>query len=151
MKKIKGDLIKLALAGEFDVIVHGCNCFCTMGAGIALQIKREFPRAYHADKMTVEGDKGKLGTFTWIKQTIGSHRLWVINAYTQYNYRGNGRLADYRAIRSAFEAIKRNCPGKRIGFPYIGAGMARGDWNVINPIIEKALDGEDFTVVEYKR
>ena len=39
MKIIKGDLIKLALQGEFDVIVHGCNCFCTMGAGIAKSIK----------------------------------------------------------------------------------------------------------------
>ena len=35
MKIIKGNLISLALAGEFEVIIHGCNCFCTMGAGIA--------------------------------------------------------------------------------------------------------------------
>ncbi len=26
MPVIKGDLVKLALAGQFDVIVHGCNC-----------------------------------------------------------------------------------------------------------------------------
>lgn len=39
---VKGDLIKLALKGEFDVITHGCNCFCTMGAGIAVPMAKEF-------------------------------------------------------------------------------------------------------------
>ena len=43
---IKGDLIKLAQAGEFDVIVQGCNCFNTMGSGLAKQIKAEIPEAY---------------------------------------------------------------------------------------------------------
>ena len=65
MKKITGDLIKLALEGEFDVIVHGCNCFCTMGAGIAKTIKQKFPAAYEADLQTVNGDKSKLGQISW--------------------------------------------------------------------------------------
>jgi len=39
MKIVNGDLIKMALAGEFDVIVHGSNCFCNFGAGIAKQIR----------------------------------------------------------------------------------------------------------------
>jgi O-acetyl-ADP-ribose deacetylase (regulator of RNase III) len=46
MKVTEGDLIKKAKEGEFDLIVHGCNCFCTMGGGIAKGIKREFPEAY---------------------------------------------------------------------------------------------------------
>ena len=45
MKTIKGDLIKLAQDGEFDVIVHGCNCMCTMSAGIAKQIKIIFSKS----------------------------------------------------------------------------------------------------------
>ncbi|MGJ4995019.1 hypothetical protein ACQR0Z_11425 [Bradyrhizobium sp. HKCCYLS3077] len=52
MKIIKGDLIKLALDGHIDVIVHGCNCQCTMGAGIAKSIKDIFPEAYAADLST---------------------------------------------------------------------------------------------------
>jgi O-acetyl-ADP-ribose deacetylase (regulator of RNase III) len=31
MKTIAGDLIKMAKNNEFDVIVHGCNCFTSMG------------------------------------------------------------------------------------------------------------------------
>ena len=35
MKVVKGNIFDLAEQGEFDVVVHGCNCFCTMGKGIA--------------------------------------------------------------------------------------------------------------------
>ena len=48
MNVVDGDLIKLALNGTFDVIVHGANCQCTMGAGIAKAIKATFPEAYEA-------------------------------------------------------------------------------------------------------
>ena len=40
--EIEGDLIRLAKQGTFDVITHGCNCFCTMGAGIAPQMADTF-------------------------------------------------------------------------------------------------------------
>ena len=43
---VRGDLIKLALAGKFDVIIHGCNCMRAMGAGIAKGIKATCPEAY---------------------------------------------------------------------------------------------------------
>ena len=60
MKTVKGDLIKLALENEFDVIIHGCNNFVNMGAGIAKTIKQHFPEAYRADLDTTKGDKNKL-------------------------------------------------------------------------------------------
>ena len=41
-QEVEGDLIKLALKGNFDVIVHGCNCFCTMKAGIAPLMAKTF-------------------------------------------------------------------------------------------------------------
>lgn len=32
LKHIKGNLIDLAEEGEFDIIIHGCNCQNTMGS-----------------------------------------------------------------------------------------------------------------------
>lgn len=54
MHERHGDLLQLALAGEFDVIVHGCNCFGDMGKGIALAVKQQFPEAYQADLATAK-------------------------------------------------------------------------------------------------
>ncbi|MEM9775968.1 MAG: macro domain-containing protein [Chloroflexota bacterium] len=146
---IKGDLIKLALIGDFDVIIHGCNCLCTMGAGIAKAIKSEFPEAYKADRATEKGDKSKLGTYTSATVERGGHKITIVNAYTQYNYRGRGRKADYDAMKSVFQAIKRDFAGQQIGYPLIGAGLAGGEWEVISEIIDEALKGEDHTLVEF--
>ena len=64
MKEIKGDLIKFAQEGKFDVIVHGCNSFCRMGSGIAPQMKNAFPGVWLADSETKAGDIKKLGSYT---------------------------------------------------------------------------------------
>ena len=69
MKIISGDLLELAKEGKFDVIIHGCNCFCNMGAGIAKVIQKEFPQAYQAD-CEVPGKREKLGTMTFAKVQI---------------------------------------------------------------------------------
>ena len=149
MKTIKGDLIKLAQAGQFDVIIHGCNCFCTMGAGIAKTIKRVFPAAYQADLKTLKGDRSKLGTISWAEVKNENSTLIVVNGYTQFHWRGRGRKADYDAIRSVFQAVKKQFSGKRIGYPAIGAGLAGGDWSVIAAIIEEELAGEEHVFVEF--
>jgi O-acetyl-ADP-ribose deacetylase (regulator of RNase III) len=59
---IRGDLVKLALDGRFDLIVHGCNCQCAMGAGIAKTVGQVFPEAYKADLATAKGSRAKLGS-----------------------------------------------------------------------------------------
>lgn len=153
MKTIKGDLVRLALEGKFDVIVHGCNCFCTMGKGIAKTIKQEFPEAYEADTDTKYGDAKKLGTFTQariVSAKLGTRPFMVVNAYTQFDYRGPGPNVDYDALRNAFRSIKRAFPRMRIGYPMIGAGLAGGDWKKIAAIIDEELAGEDHTLVEFQ-
>ena len=149
MKTVKGNLITLGKKGEFDVIIHGCNCFCTMGAGIAKTIKEEFPEAYHADLETKNGDESKLGEISWAKVNDGS--LIVVNGYTQFNWKGRGRKTDYEAIRKVFQKVKAQFSGLRIGYPAIGAGLAKGDWQVISEIINEELDKEDHTFVEFRK
>ncbi len=151
MKIIQGDLIKLALAGEFDVIVHGCNCFCTMGAGIAKTIKQKFPAAYQADLATAKGEKAKLGKISHSTIELPKGNLIVVNGYTQYHWKGYVVKADYEAIRQVFKAIKDNFSRLRIGYPAIGAGLAGGNWTIIAQIIEEELAGENHTFVEYKK
>ena len=147
MKYIDGDLIKLASQGMFDVIGHGCNCFHSMGAGIAKSIKQAFPEALMADQFSRYGDKNKLGTFTHVD--YGD--FIVLNLYTQFNYGSNKINVDYDTVRNCMKEIKRKYSGKRIGLPFIGCGLAGGDWNIVSKIIEDELCNEDVTIVKFKK
>ena len=147
MKTVKGDLIELAKQGEFDVIVHGCNCFCSFGAGIAKSIKQNFPQAYKADLQTTKGDRKKLGSCTGA--FIPLLKLTVVNAYIQYRYGRDKRHADYDAIRKCMRYIAEHYAGLRIGLPKIGAGLAGGDWEKIKSIIAEEMSECDVTIVEY--
>ena len=149
MKVIKGDLLILAEDGLFDVIMHGCNCLCNMGSGIAKTIKERYPQAYKVDCETAKGDKNKLGDYTY--SLIGEdNKIVLVNAYTQYSYSRDKVDVDYDAVSSVFKKIKLGFSGKRIGYPLIGAGLAGGDWKIIEAIINKELDGEDHTLVRFE-
>jgi O-acetyl-ADP-ribose deacetylase (regulator of RNase III) len=151
MKVIKGDLIELALNGHFDVIVHGCNCYCCMGAGIAKQIEEQFPNAAMVDHKTKIADVTKLGTNSYsIEKNKNNKDFVIVNAYTQFGY-GSGLQVDYKALRSCFKKVKENCTGKRIGYPLIGAGLAGGDWEIIKTIIKEELVNENHTLVIWTR
>ena len=151
MNIIEGNLIELAKNGTFDVIIHGCNCQCRMGSGIAKQIKEAFPEAFIADRTTTPGDIKKLGNYTVARPKKYPH-LYVLNAYTQFYYGRdpNTRYADYSAIELVFRKIAKEFHGKKIGYPAIGAGLARGNWHYIAALIDKNLKGEDHTFVRYK-
>jgi len=146
-REISGDLVEMAKENKFIAIVHGCNCFCKMGAGIAKQIKQSFPCAYEADCMSESGDKAKLGTYSTSKPRGCS---FIVNAYTQFEYGRNKRHANYDAIRSVFKLINQNFIGASIGIPKIGAGLAGGDWSVIKSIIDEATPDIDITLVNFK-
>lgn len=151
MKIVKGDLIQLAMEGRFDVIVHGCNCMHTMGSGIARQVKSQIPEAFEADLATRRRDRSKLGAFSSVLVARGSIAFTVVNAYTQYDWRGMGIKVDYDALERAFRAIGREWRGSRIAYPMIGAGLAGGDWNKISAIIDEALIGQDHTLVVWEK
>jgi len=166
MKQINGDLIKLSLEGNFDVIIHGCNCFCRMGRGIALQIKEIFPEAFNADKKySYPGDMNKLGNYSYsIKQLESSDtrlfksldelnqikNLIIINAYTQYGHNPIDKPLDYEALTLCLRKINNKFAGKTIGLPLIGSGLAGGNWVIIEEIIKTELKDMDVTIVHYK-
>lgn len=153
MKYMKGDLLELARNGHFDIIVQGCNCFCTMGSGLAKQIKEEYPAAYAADLLTIKGDRSKLGTYT-----IMRGKFDIVNAYTQYDYNRNGSKDlhfDYHAFDRILNSLLKYSH-LNFGFPYIGCGLAGADEQ---RVIEMLLDfdfcvnakGGSVTLVEFER
>lgn len=144
LKYVEGDLLVALTEGDVDVLVHGCNCFHAMGGGIARQIKTLWPEVAKADKQnSTYAARGKLGLFTSaiVPRDDGSKGV-VINAYTQYKYSSQDAQVDYEAIECAFKTIVDVYHNSDvvIGIPKIGAGLAGGDWDKIEGIINTILD-----------
>ena len=154
MKLISGNLIALAQQGYFDVIVHGCNCFNTMGAGIARSIAIAFPEAAQADSETKRGDKNKLGLFssaTHNRVIDGEIKpLTVVNAYTPYDFGGGKDRFEYEHFKTFLKSMKALYQHEAIGFPLIGCGLAGGNKQEILRLMQYHLEGMNVTVVEFK-
>lgn len=156
LKHTKGNLLDLAEAGLFDIVVQGCNCFNTMGGGIAREIRERYPHVAAVDSKTVRGDYTKLGN--WTSENVilknGTITFDIINAYTQYNMSQGTDVFEYTAFQLILEKLTFAYPGKRIGLPYIGMGLAGGEKDIIIPMIEwfaerVALEGGTVTLVEF--
>lgn len=136
-----------------DIIVQGCNCFCVMGAGFALQMSKYYPAAVIADNATKKGDAGKLGTISVAHCDdifTPGHQVFIVNAYTQYHPRRDPPPFDYDACAKAMDCIKRSFhPECSIAMPRVGCGLAGGDWSLVEPIIANAFDDRTVTVYTY--
>lgn len=154
-QEINGNLITLAKEGTFDVITHGCNCLCQMGAGIAPQMAVAFGcDSFKMEAPEYRGDINKLGTIDY--EYIPGLQLTVVNSYTQFKYGTNhtdgvSKPLDYEALILCLRKINHIFKGKHIGLPQIGCGLAGGDWDVVKKIIQTELRDCKVTVVIFKK
>lgn len=151
--EIEGDLIALAKDGAFDVIAHGCNCFCTMKRGIAPQMDEAFGCSiFKLEGSEFKGDINKLGQID--SRLIGyanlKRAIFVVNAYTQYHWSTETKPFDYEAFTLCMRKMNHVFVGQHIGLPQIGSHLAGGDWNLIKEIIKKELKDCKVTIVIYK-
>jgi O-acetyl-ADP-ribose deacetylase (regulator of RNase III) len=135
---LTGDVLSLFENNRFDVLIHSCNCFHTMGGGVAKAIKNRYPQVYQADQNTEYGSKDKLGSFSIGYTKFGE----VLNLYTQYYYGSlcNGPCVDYKALEQCLRKVGDAYSDRRIGMPMISCGLAQGEWNIIYPMIEKYIN-----------
>ena len=155
LKHMKGNLLDLAETGKFNVIVQGCNCFNTMGAGIAREIRERFPHIAAIDNETLRGDYNKLGNWTsGVVFGEDDHRFIVINAYTQYNMSKGADVFEYTAFSLILQKLAQQYPKANFGLPYIGCGLAGGDTETIIDMIDMFAtqvdkSGGSVTLVEF--
>lgn len=170
LKNTKGNLLDLAEAGEFDIVVQGCNCFNAMGGGIAREIRERYPYAAQVDAETKRGDYNKLGN--WTESEAGDYfdtttfsrnnklrvgdpkRFTIINAYTQYNMSTGEDVFEYLAFELILQKLAHAYPTARFGFPYIGMGLAKGNPEWIMSSLEGFAEtisakGGSVTLVEF--
>lgn len=133
------------------VVIHGCNCFNTMGAGLAKVIAKQWPEADAIDKTTKKGDKSKLGNYSFANV---DGRLVIVNLYTQYHY-GAGLQLSYDALEAGLIMVVHQS-NELYHSPiylipkYIGCGYAGGDYNIVKDIVSRVMDGEDYYLFDNK-
>ena len=156
MNIVKGDLIKMALAGQFEFIAHGCNCHNVMGSGIAKTIRDVFPAAWKKDQETKKSDFDKLGNYTFAPIHLGDGKyVGVINAYTQYMPSYNGEdVFQYAALELILNKLAHRWGDRTFGLPLIGCGLAGGNkthiLGLMSDFNDKLTDqGGSLTIVEY--
>ena len=124
-----------------------------MGAGIAPQIAKAFDGVLQADKdfEIPVGSAERLGKFS--SYYDHKNQLMIVNAYTQFTFTGREsgiRDVDYDAVKEVFTKLNNIIPhNSSVGIPAIGAGLAGGQWNKIESIINKATPDISITFVQY--
>lgn len=155
--EIEGDLISLAIEGCFDVIAHGCNCFCVQGAGLAPQMVKAFGTdTFPMEAEEYRGDINKLGTIDyqlWKPEISIGKVVYIVNCYSQYDMTGRreGKIdLDYDALKLCFKKMNHIFKGKHIGLPLIGCYLAGGNWDIVKDMIKATFDQCGITIVHYK-
>lgn len=149
-KVVEGNLIDLAIEGNFDIIAHGCNCQKIMGAGIAFQIANRIPKAKLVDQQDERSPLQRLGDLSISDpyKTLSGKIFIVLNLYTQFM---PGRNLNYSALELVLQKVNSLYPELKIGIPLIGCGIAGGDWKKVEMVIQKYLFDLEVTVVKYKK
>ncbi len=123
-----------------------CNCFHTMGSGVARFIREAYPEAYAADLRTKYGSSNKLGSFS-VASTESTPKKFIYNVYSQFRYGTDKRYTVYDAVADGLEGVRNHAIDhsvKILGIPYkYGSGLAGGDWRIVNAIIESVFLDED--------
>lgn len=134
------------------ILIHCCNCHNNFGAGIARNIKLQYPEAYAADCETKKGDPSKLGTFTHATSEDGLAQVY--NVYGQYWWR-NSDAAPPLLLDKLVEGLKKvalsidhHHPNAPIFTYRIGCNRAGGDWDVVKPILQEIFAERDVTIFQ---
>lgn len=138
---VKGDLFR----ADEEILAHGCNCKGGFGSGVAAGMAHNHRKARDQYLSKHNNEGWTLGDV----QFVNSGRKWIANCATQEAYLPRGvQHADYDAIRICMLKVKDFAQKNslRIAIPKIGAGLAGGDWNIIETILKEVFSDYDITV-----
>ena len=137
MKIIEGDLLTI----ENGIVAHQCNCKGVMGAGIALRIKRKWPKAYMEYRKAFLRKQLILGDLNVVKISANLH---IVNLLGQDGYGRGSRKTDYNAVAQAFNSLRKlgEIYEKQIYIPYqMGCVNAGGRWGIYYKIVDTYCPG----------
>lgn len=140
---------------ELKYIAHGVNCQNKMGSGVAKALFTAIPavkREYH-DYCRYDKPEDLLGRVNIVPDYLSSRDITVFNMFTQLNYGYDGnKYVNYGAIVRCFDQLANKIKwmkGKTIAIPKIGCGLAGGDWNIVEQLINDTV-GDELEIWVYE-
>lgn len=159
----KGCLITAFQNREIENIAHVVNCKGVMGAGIAAQIRLEFPEVYeeyteYCKPVPNTPSKSLLGNVlrVGLGGSSGVFNLFAQDDYARYSvddYNSSKRQLHYPSLMKCLASMSENFlweygSGVDVGIPYgMGCGLAGGDWEIVEEMLHYYFDGEVELVI----
>jgi len=138
------------------IIVHVCNDIGAWGAGFVVALSRRWPEPERAYRAWAKGQGDvpfELGQVQFV--TVESD-LWVANLIGQHDIARKSVCTDrppvrYDAIRTGLARVHHFAWQHQasVHMPRIGAGLAGGDWSVLEGIIRGELTEQGVPVSVY--
>ena len=142
------------------LIVHGCNDLGKWGRGFVLALSQKWKGPEKEYKKWIEEFKPELGNFLLVKV---EEDIWVCNLISQEGIyplkaaKGHSGLPPirYEALKKGFSGLRSFLSEKGKGsnysihMPLIGAGLAGGNWDQIEEIIQEELTNHEIDVTVY--
>lgn len=162
--QVISDSITSAKAG---VIIHGVNCQGVMGRGVALAIRERWPVVYQQyralySKRPYHRYPDLLGTIQVcytdplaqidLGMEVDGNQLWVINAFTQFNYGADGKkyvddAALDRSLRLSFDWIIANNI-RQVHMPLIGCSLGGITPSIFIPLVYGIIQEYDDRMLD---
>ncbi|MDP9035350.1 MAG: macro domain-containing protein [Myxococcota bacterium] len=140
----KGDIFT---AEHLRAYAHGCNCAGAMGAGIAIEFKRRWPRMFEEYAARCADGRFRLGdVFVWSEagQTI-------FNLGTQEHWRKKAQIPALTKSLVKMLELASHAGIDRVGLPRIGAGLGGLDWTRVKKVITEAGKDSPVTMVVFEQ
>jgi len=150
IKYVKGDA-REPIGDGHKIIIHCCNNIGAWGSGFVMSLSQKWGEPAKQYRRWYKKGKGfRLGNVQFVKVAEDIH---VCNMIGQYGIKKrNGKppirySAIERCLEKVAEGAKRN--NASVHAPRFGADRARGNWQVIESIIQNKLCEQDIPVTVY--
>ncbi|HET6456108.1 MAG TPA: macro domain-containing protein [Armatimonadota bacterium] len=130
---------------QADAIVNPVNCKGVMGKGIALEMKKRYPRSYRAYKAACEWSHLRPGVLLYVAGQGGERS--VVHFPTKDHWTQPSRL---EWIQAGLEDLQRHYAAwglKSIAMPQLGCGLGGLNWDDVRPLFFAALEPEPLKVI----
>ena len=142
------------LDNKIGLIAHGISTVGVYGAGLALQIAKQYPVAKQSYMRKYKAEGWELGDVQYVPiiGEAGQHpKLWIANCCTQQDVGTHKIQLDYDALAACITDMLAWCKisNHPLFLPKIGCGLAGGDFKKVVSIIRECIRNTKISVTVY--